>query len=85
MNISYTQEGTQGHISMLQTDLTTAELQSREGREKLPTIEHLLYADTVPSASTQVMSCALKHKQSTDLKPEKDVELCVMLMPLAPP
>lgn len=46
MNISYTQEGTQGHISMLQVDLAAAELQSRDGREKLPTIEYLLYADT---------------------------------------
>lgn len=31
MNISYTQEGTQGLISMLQADVTAAELKQREG------------------------------------------------------
>lgn len=60
MNINYPQEGTQGFISMLQADITTAELQSREVRRKLLTIEHLLYADTVLGTFAQIILHTLK-------------------------
>lgn len=64
--------------------LLSYKLQSREGGRKLAIIEHLLYADTALGAFIQIVSHTVKHKQSTDLKPEKDKELRVMLMPLAP-
>lgn len=66
MNINYLQEGTQGFISMLQADITAAELWSREGRRKLLTIEHLLYKDTVLGTFTQIILHTLKQaKQRT--------------------
>ena len=86
VNINYTQEGTQGLVPMLPADATASEpkQREREGNGQLSSTYCM-------QAQCLVLSCKLshwKHKQSRDLKPEKDTEPWVkhsphMLTPLA--